>query len=282
MFYHLTSNHSMTTLLFRDNEDRLFFLNRMAMLAIALGVGIYAYCLMDNHIHLLVKGDEGSILQFFSTLKKDYAQYASSKYGDNSFLKDFQPDIKQITNRDYLKSAVAYILRNPFKAGMSCPYSYRWSSAWIYFRRQFWTMAEKTAKEYGTANLRAMLHTRKKMEDDMLFCGDVISPRHWVLYAKVEELFGTSSDLFKAVSRYNTENEMESFLLQKEIYSYSDDYLLNVIRAYCADFGAATVSDLGTVSFRKLVSRLARQYGSSRKQIARLTGADEETLLRFA
>ena len=65
-------------------------------------------------------------------------------------------------------------------------------------------------------------------------------------------------------------------------YSYPDNYLMNVIKDYCADLGVSSVPGLDTVSFRKLVSRLARQYGSPRKQIARLTGADEETLLRFA
>lgn len=281
MYFHLTSDHSLKSPLFRDDEDRLLFLNRLILLAIALDIKIYAYCLMDNHIHLLVSGDESSIRQFFSLIKKEYGQYLSSKYGGSVSLNDFQPDIKQITSKDYFKSAVAYILRNPYKAGICCPYSYLWNSAWVYFRQPFWATAEKTLKEYGTARFKAMVHSRKAPED-ITMCGDIISPRHWLLYAKVEEVFGTSSDLFKAVSRWNAENEMESFLLQKEICTYPDNYLMNVIKDYCADLGVSSVSGLDTVSFRKLVSRLARQYGSPRKQIARLTGADEETLLRFA
>lgn len=281
MYYHLTTDHSLTTLLFRDDEDRLFFINRMALLAILMDLRIYAYCLMDNHIHLLISGEEDVIRRFFSLIKKDYAQYVTSKYGNKSSLDRFLPELKQIPSKEYFRSVVAYILRNPFKAGMSCPYCYQWNSAWIYFRQPFWEMAEKTIKEYGLKQFKQMLHTRK-VPDNILMCGDVISPRHWILYSKVEEIFGTSSDLFNSVSRRNTENDTESFLLQKEICSYPDAYLLKVIEGYCKQYGASKVNDLDSITQRKLISRLARQYGSSRKQIGRLTGADEETILRFA
>ena len=133
--------------------------------------------------------------------------------------------------------------------------------------------------------MRHMLHTRGRVLDNLnnlTFCDGIISPRHWVLYSKVESLFGTSCDLFKAVSKWNMENEMESYLLDKEICSYPDSYLVNVIKGYCEDFGVDSVSSLDTLAFRKLISRLGRQYGSPRKQIARLTGADDDTIVRFS
>lgn len=282
MYYHLTSNHALKSLLFKDDEDRLFFVNRLAMLAILLNVRIYAYCLMDNHIHLLVEGDEEVIRLFFTKLRREYSQYLSQKYGDNACISEFLPEMKVITSRFYFQSAVAYILRNPLKAGISCPYSYAWSSSWIYFRQQFWGKNEKTVKEIGTVNVRHMLHTRGRVLDNLTFCDGIISPRHWVLYSKVESLFGTSCDLFKAVSKWNMENEMESYLLDKEICSYPDSYLMNVIKGYCDDFGVDSVSSLDTLAFRKLISRLGKQYGSPRKQIARLTGADDDTIVRFS
>ena len=101
MYYHLTSNHLIKGMLFRDAEDKRCFINRMAVLAIDMNVIIYAYCIMDNHIHLLVSGSEEDILAFFSAIKKEYAQYASLKYGKDFSLEMFTPDIKEILRQGF-------------------------------------------------------------------------------------------------------------------------------------------------------------------------------------
>ena len=124
--------------IFEDEEDCVRFISLLKKLIErfddagkplpALCV-LYAYCLMDNHVHLLVKEQSESISTVIKRLAVSYAYYFNRKYPYNGHL--FQDRFKSEPVNDivYFMTLMRYIHQNPIKAGLvSEVCDYRWSS----------------------------------------------------------------------------------------------------------------------------------------------------------
>lgn len=78
---------------------------------------IYAYCLMTNHVHLILKEKNmGDISLIMNNLLTKYAIYFNSKYDRRGHLFENRYKSKAITSNDYLFASVRYIHQNPVKA----------------------------------------------------------------------------------------------------------------------------------------------------------------------
>jgi REP element-mobilizing transposase RayT len=100
---------------------------------------LLAYCLMDNHIHLLLaEGDKGveergdkqrALSRFFSHLATRYAQWFNKKYQRSGHLFQNRYRSEAVQDDAYLLTVISYIHQNPVKAGLcDKPQDYRWSS----------------------------------------------------------------------------------------------------------------------------------------------------------
>lgn len=90
---------------------------------------LYGYCLMSNHVHLLIKEGQQTISQIMLRLGTSYAHWYNQKYERIGHL--FQGRFKsEIVEDDrYLLVVLRYIHQNPTKAGLvKTPKDYRWSS----------------------------------------------------------------------------------------------------------------------------------------------------------
>jgi len=115
--------------IFHDDEDRRAYLKRLGLYLGVSGVTIYCFCLMSNHVHLLVEVGERSLSQVLHRLLTWHARYHSVKYRRVGHL--FQGRYKAILcDKDaYLLELVRYIHLNPVRAGLvTDPRVYRWSS----------------------------------------------------------------------------------------------------------------------------------------------------------
>lgn len=97
---------------------------------------IISYCLMPNHVHLIVKQNDGyAPVKFISSIHTSYAIVFNKKYKTVGHL--FQDRFKQkiIEDDDYMINLIAYVHLNPVKAGL-CNFlkEYRWSSYMEYAR----------------------------------------------------------------------------------------------------------------------------------------------------
>ena len=114
--------------IFNDEQDKHVFLNKLFTAKDIGRFEIIAYCLMDNHVHLVMKEGErlGKSIQRFTV---SYVAYYHNKYGTSGhfFANRFHSD--PIEEDEYLLSAVRYVHQNPVRAGMtkSCS-AYHWSS----------------------------------------------------------------------------------------------------------------------------------------------------------
>lgn len=102
----------------RDDEDRKEFLRRMGELALGTGTSIYAFALMTNHAHLLLKSGEQGLSSYMRRLLSGYAQYFNRRHQRVGHL--FQNRYKSIICEEeaYFDKLVAYIHLNPLRAGL--------------------------------------------------------------------------------------------------------------------------------------------------------------------
>lgn len=93
-------------------------------------VSVHAYCLMDNHVHLLIRQDGDSpIGEFFRSLGTRYAGWFNTEYGRVGHLFQGRFKSKPVETDAYLLSVVRYIHLNPVESGMcEDPGDYRFSS----------------------------------------------------------------------------------------------------------------------------------------------------------
>jgi len=127
--YHILTRGNNRRRIFGDNNDYQKMLRLLAVQKVKLPFFLYAYCLMPNHIHLLMERREDAIARVMHRLLGGYARYYNRKNGRVGHL--FQSRYKGILCQtdQYLAELVRYIHLNPVRARIvRTPEAYRYSS----------------------------------------------------------------------------------------------------------------------------------------------------------
>ena len=120
--------------IFEDEEDYERFLFLLSHYREVSGYSLYTWCLMPNHIHILLKEGEEPLQKIFRRIGASFVYWYNMKYGRTGHL--FQDRFKSEAVEDdtYFLTALRYIHRNPVKAGIcSLPEDYPYSSYSSYF-----------------------------------------------------------------------------------------------------------------------------------------------------
>jgi putative transposase len=131
--YHVMSRGNGRQDIFLSDADRHMFLALLEELSERFNVDIYAYVLMDNHYHLLLKTVEANISRAMQWLGTAYTRKFNLAHHTSGHL--FQGRYKSIIveNDAYLLRLSCYIHRNPLRAGIVDRLAdYRWSSYHYY------------------------------------------------------------------------------------------------------------------------------------------------------
>ena len=97
---------------------------------------IYAYCLMNNHIHMVIYDKKDILQKIMQSVGIKYSMYFNKKYGRVGHLFQNRYLSKKIEDREYLRTACRYIHQNPQKAGIERTEDYKWSSYKEYIGRR--------------------------------------------------------------------------------------------------------------------------------------------------
>jgi len=127
--YHVTSRGNARRKIFLDDEDRQAFLATMAWVVERFGWICHAYCLMDNHFHLLIETPDPNLSRGMRQLNGVYTQGFNRRHRKVGHL--FQGRFKAIlVERDsYLLELARYVVLNPVRARMvKVAQDYSWSS----------------------------------------------------------------------------------------------------------------------------------------------------------
>lgn len=132
--YHITQRAPGSDVLFLEDNDRLHFLKLMKNVKKEFNLDIFCFCLMTNHLHILLKINQLNLSQAMMVLFKEYALYFNSKYKRKGHVFKGRYGAFLCTDECYLITASVYIHLNPYKAGVvKDPLEYRWSSLRAYY-----------------------------------------------------------------------------------------------------------------------------------------------------
>ncbi|WP_061811448.1 transposase [Rossellomorea vietnamensis] len=127
--YHITARGNRKYTIFRNKDDRLKYLEIVEAAKEKYPFILHSYCLMTNHVHLLIETQNhppGKILHY---IHYRYARYFNKKNGFNGHLFEGRFKSVLITNNKQLTDTSCYIHLNPVRAGICpAPEGYQWSS----------------------------------------------------------------------------------------------------------------------------------------------------------
>jgi putative transposase len=128
--YHVVNRGNQKMNIFWDDIDRRVYLKLLRKQCVEHNVRIWAYSLMPNHVHHVAFPDrDWAVSDAFHRIFGEYARYFNTRYEKVGHV--FQGRFKApVLDESHLYNAVAYVERNPVRAGMvRYAEDYRWSSA---------------------------------------------------------------------------------------------------------------------------------------------------------
>lgn len=116
-------------LIYEDHRDRRTFLDIVGEAAERHGVECAGYTLQGTHYHVIVHTPRGNIAAFMQAVNGPYTQYVNRRYKLRGHLLEGRYKAIVIDDTNYLRTAMAYVARNPIEAGsVAKPEQWRWSS----------------------------------------------------------------------------------------------------------------------------------------------------------
>jgi len=239
--YHMILRGMNRQTIFEEEEDAQKFLEVLDYYKELIGYKIYAYCLMGNHIHLLLQEGSEELGIFMRRIGASYVYWYNKKYQRIGHLFQDRYKSEVVEDDKYFLSVLRYIHHNPMKAGLVKDLaSYKWSSY----------------DEY--------LKGSKITETDFaldIFNNDQKSARK----SFIEFHQGMGEDIFLEIDED-----------KKKI---SDEEGIKIIKGLCNVSHAQDIQGVDTNNRNKYLKQL-KQKGITTRQLARLTGINRNVILK--
>ncbi len=135
--HHITQRGNRRQSVFFSEADRRLYLRLLQEQGDRFGITFWAYCLMDNHVHLVaVPENEHSFARGFGEVHRRYTSIVNYREGWTGFLWQGRYSSFPLDEK-YLYAAVRYVELNPVRAGIVERASdYPWSSAKAHVLKQ--------------------------------------------------------------------------------------------------------------------------------------------------
>ena len=127
-YYHVVSRGNGRQNIFESDDDRRSFVELLSVFAGRNEVDVIAWCLMGNHVHLILRDDQSRLSETMQCLLTTYSRRFNRRERHAGHVFQARFSSAPIEDDRYLLAAVRYVHLNPERAGI-CPASeYEWSS----------------------------------------------------------------------------------------------------------------------------------------------------------
>jgi len=176
--------------IFESEADYDYIHKTIQVVKNELGFELYAYCYMNNHVHLLIKEKKmGAISLIMQKILTRYAMYYNIQYERSGSLIGSRYKSKPVEKERYLLPLISYIHRNPVESGMV----YR-------------------VEDYKYSSYKAYLDKRDELVDTG-FLFDIIDIKQYLqLHVKDKEGFGEYVE--GARSKKRTEGDIRRIIME--------------------------------------------------------------------
>ena len=174
--YHVTQRAPGREMMFIEDADYLFFLKLLKKTIRKVPLDIYAFALMPNHVHLMLKATPKDMGAAMKTLFQSYAQAFNKKYERKGHVVCGTYRARYCDTAAYFLNISLYIHLNPLKARLvDDVYAYRWTSLSCYSNKSI----------VSFVNPRPVLNLFENVADPYLTYKSLISDIRAVRYRNI-------------------------------------------------------------------------------------------------
>jgi putative transposase len=164
--HHLIQRGNRRLRVFFSDEDKAFYLTLLKRQIEKHGISIWAFCLMDNHVHIIaVPGAKDSFARGIGEAHRKYTSVINTREDWKGYLWQGR-FITYPLDEGHLFAAVRYVERNPVRAGLATvAESYEWSSARAHVREEAHPLLSSFPMEKAIPNWSTYLGQNDSPED---------------------------------------------------------------------------------------------------------------------
>lgn len=168
--YHIMMRAINRQAIFEDDEDKEKFLETIKNLQKIGKYEVYSYCVMDNHVHLLIKETSETISNTIKRISSSYVYWYNRKYERSGHLFGERFKSEPVESEEYFLTALRYIHQNPVKAGLyENVEDYKWSSYNEYIKGATITDINFALEMFSDDKMKAIKlfkkHSKEENED---------------------------------------------------------------------------------------------------------------------
>lgn len=117
IFFHVITQGINKSYIFEKSEDIKYHIKTMYKLSAQHEIKIIAYCIMNNHVHMLIETyDIKELSKYMQRLNTTYAKYYNKKYNRIGYVFRDRYKSEGIYSEEQLYNCIKYIYDNPVKA----------------------------------------------------------------------------------------------------------------------------------------------------------------------
>ncbi|WP_312422430.1 transposase [Anaerospora hongkongensis] len=240
--YHILLRGINRQVIFEDSEDKLKFLECLCHYKTVCDYELYGYCLMDNHVHLLIRESKEDIGIIMKRIGVHYVAWYNRKYKrcGHLFQDRFQSEV--VEDEAYLLVVLRYIHQNPVKAGI----------------------VEDMA-DYGSSSYCEYINTSRLIDSEFIL-GILSKDKEQARKSYIKFMYDTG--------------ENDKCLEHEEHIALSDEEVRALIKKSASVDTAIEIQTMKKTKRDELLREIKKIEGISTRQIARLTGISQSVVVR--
>ncbi len=147
--HHVMTRGNNGKTIFNSNDEKRKYLYFLKKYKESYNISLLAYCVMDNHIHLLVESDEPNLSSMMREIQTNYAKWYNHKHSRYGRVFSGRYRSCLCETRGYYINLICYIHLNPQKAGINDALLYPYSSISEYYGVSGYCNMEKAYHHLG-------------------------------------------------------------------------------------------------------------------------------------
>jgi len=245
-YYHIMLRGNERSNIFKDDEDKRRFMETMFEKKDRDRFYLHAFCLMDNHVHLMLREGVEDVATVMKRITVSYVYYFNKKYKRVGHLFQDRYKSETVEQDKHLLALARYIHQNPVKAGMvEKAADYRWSSYSCYLNDDYFS----------------------KMLDTETILG---------LFSENKEV------AFKRYKAYMNEESDETFMdLEEKIEAMDEKEAKELFQKMLMDQGIENKTDGKVQISEGLIKEFRGKTNLSARRIAAITGLNKDKVNRI-
>ena len=264
--YHVITRGNNRQAIFHDDQDRTAYLEKLFHYCREKEVHLLCYCLLSNHVHLLLETPQGNLSRMMQAFQTSYTVSRNRRHQHTGHVFEQRYKAFLVDKDNYLLQVSRYIHLNPVAARIvERPQDYRWSSYRTYLREReaAGVRREFILGHFAGQSKAKIRHYREFVE------GALLREESWFELPIIKQTFVGDEDFAEQACRKVTKNRATEARYGLAVIVQA---VCKVVGVEQDEFGRGT-KERRIQTGRELFMYMARRYsGASLQEIVRWLG----------